>query len=165
MKICTTILAALAMLATASCQTTIGAGSISGGSAVGVSTTVGGGGASGDFLVQSMVVVPDPSVPGRFEVLQRAGRGPSEYWCAAGRYAIERLRVAPASRIYLENPMGPGKLGRGNSVGFTVQPDAALKAKADAQTNGLSMSIDRVGENWGAEHGRLQCKNEGFFFF
>lgn len=153
-----------AVFCVASCQTTLGVAGGGSGGAVGVSTTVGQ--ANGDFIARGpMVVVPDPTVPGRFEVLRTVGQGPSDYWCAAGQYAIERSHLPPATRIYVEQPMGPGKIGRGQSVGFTTSPSAALLATAEASENGLSMSIDRVGENWGAEHGRTQCKSQiGFFF-
>ncbi|MGJ8585971.1 MAG: hypothetical protein ACSHXD_17915 [Marinosulfonomonas sp.] len=157
-------LAVAALFSVASCQTTLGVAGGGAGGAVGVSTTVGQ--SRGDFIARGpMVVVPDPNVPGRFEVLRTAGQGPSDYWCAAGQFVIERSHLRPGTRIYVDQPMGPGKIGRGQSVGFTTSPSAALKATADAHDNGLSMSIDEVGENWGAEHGRTQCKSQVGFFF
>ncbi|MGR3662493.1 MAG: hypothetical protein ACU0CA_15130 [Paracoccaceae bacterium] len=151
----------------ASCQTTLGVGGISGGTAVGVSTTVGNG-SRGTYLAQNwMRVVPDPAVPGRFEVMQRAGNGGSGYWCAAGQYVIVSRGMRPGTRIYLDQPIGPGKMGIGSSIGFTVAPDAELQAIADAQSNGLVMSMKRIGENWSAEHSRSQCapiRRFGFYY-
>ena len=37
--------------------------------------------------------VGDASDPSRFDILQNAGSGGSEYWCAAGDYAIKKLGV------------------------------------------------------------------------
>jgi len=149
----------------ASCQGTIGIGGISNGAGVGLSTTVGQP-VNGLFVARNLVqVVPDPSVPGRFEVRQRAGEGGSGYWCAAGQYVIEGRRMHPTTRVYLQQPMGPGRVAGRNSIGFTVAPDAQLSATADAQVNGLTMSMKRVGENWSAEHARSQCRNQiGMFF-
>lgn len=154
-------------LVLASCQSTIGVGGISNGTAVGVSTTVGQP-VNGVYNTRSLMqAVPDLSVPGRFEIRQRAGEGGSDYWCAAGQYVIEGRRMNPNTRIYLQQPMGPGRVSGGNSIGFTVAPDASLSAAAAAQENGLSMSMNRVGENWSAEHARTQCRRlvGPFFFF
>lgn len=153
------------MIVLASCQTTVGVGGVSGGTAVGVSTTLGNA-STGTFMTRNLMrAVPDTSVPGRFEVLQKAGQGGSGYWCAAGQYVIEGRRMHPTTRIYLDQVFGPGKMGVGNSIGFTVAPDADLQAIAAAQSNGLNMSMRRVGENWSAEHARSQCAPSRFGFF
>ncbi|WP_380054218.1 hypothetical protein ACFE33_13110 [Falsihalocynthiibacter sp. SS001] len=137
--------AVLALVGLSACSATVSGGS-------------GGAGPNRFIASNNMVVYGDPSVPGRFEVQQRAGRGGSDYWCAAGEYAIQGMGVGPASRIYLETPYGAGYLSNsGKTAGFTVAPDAQLQAAAAAQSNGLTMSIKRVGENWGAEHARTQC--------
>lgn len=150
----------------ASCQTTLGVGGVSGGTAAGVSTTVGNGSRGTYLAYNHMRVVPDPAVPGRFEVMQRAGNGGSGYWCAAGEYVIVSRGMRPGTRVYLEQPLGPGKMGIGSSMGFTVAPDAELQAIADAQSNGLVMSMKRIGENWSAEHSRSQCAPvPGIWFF
>ncbi|MGR3659698.1 MAG: hypothetical protein ACU0CA_00740 [Paracoccaceae bacterium] len=96
------------------------------------------------------VVAGATSDPGRFDILQKSGSGGSEYWCGAGHYAMERLQVPPATRIYLVQALGPGPLGR-NSIGFSVTPGAASGG------GGVTMSMKKVGQNWGAEHARSQC--------
>jgi hypothetical protein len=153
------IVAVAAFSGLSACTTTV-AGS-SGGTGVAMSTSTPSR-ATGIFVASnSMVVYPDPAVPGRFEVQQRAGRGGSDYWCAAGEYAIQRAGVRTNTRVYLETPYGAGHLSSsGKTAGFTVQPSAELQQKAAMQSNGLSMKIDRVGENWSAEHGRIQCKSD-----
>lgn len=100
--------------------------------------------------------VGDASDPSRFDILQNAGSGGSDYWCAAGEYAIKKLGVSPATRVYLVQPLAKGRLGR-NSVGFSVNPNAV----PSAGSNGFTMSITKVGQNWSAEHARSQCKSTG----
>ena len=113
--------------------------------------------ASSFLASNGMKVAGDPSASGRFEVLQRGGKGPSDYWCAAGEYVIQVLRMSPGTRIYLDQKKGAGKLGLGSSAGFTAKPDANLLAIVESQSKGLSMSITKVGDNWPAEHSRAQC--------
>lgn len=148
------IVAAIALIGLSACNT-----SGSGGAGASGSTQSASG---GRFLASnSMVVFGDPAVPGRFEVQQRAGRGGSDYWCAAGEYAIRSLGVSPGSRIYLETPYGQGHLSsNAKTAGFTVAPSADLRQRASMQSNGLTMRIDRVGENWSAEHGRTNCDSQ-----
>jgi hypothetical protein len=117
-------------------------------------------GHAGRFLASNgMKVVGDPSASGRFEVLQRGGKGLSDYWCAAGEYVIQALRMKTGTRIYLDQKMGPGKMGISNSAGFTAVPDANLLAIAEGQSKGYAMSITKVGDNWPAEHSRAQCSS------
>lgn len=154
--------AAIALVGLTACNTSVSGSS--GGVGASVSTQSARG---GTFLASnSMVVYGDPAVPGRFEVQQRAGRGGSDYWCAAGEYAIQMLRVRPGARVYLETPFGQGHLSsNAKTAGFTVAPSNELQQIAAMQSNGLTMRIDRVGENWSAEHGRIQCPslfNMGF---
>lgn len=99
----------------------------------------------------------DPSANGRFEVLQLAGKGASDYWCAAGEYVIQRLGMSTGTRIYLDQAMGPGRMGIGNSAGYTAIPNAELLAIVEGQSKGYAMSITKVGDNWPAEHSREQC--------
>jgi hypothetical protein len=102
----------------------------------------------------------DPSANGRFEVQQLAGMGASDYWCAAGEYVIQRLGMSTGTRIYLDQKMGPGRMGIGNSAGYTANPNAELLAIVEGQSKGYAMSITKVGDNWPAEHSRAQCWSE-----
>lgn len=159
--------AVLAIVGLSACNTTVGVSSGGTGVAVSTSSPATRSGARTFIASNSMVVFGDPSVPGRFEVQQRAGRGNSDYWCAAGEYAIQSLGVSPGTRVYLETPYGAGHLSSsGKTAGFTVAPDSQLRSIAATQSNGLTMGLKRVGENWSAEHGRTQCPslfNRGFF--
>jgi hypothetical protein len=100
-----------------------------------------------------MRVWTDTSDPSRFDVLQLAGRGGPDYWCAAGRYVIERRGMPNGTRIFLVQPLGRGRLNR-NSIGFSVNPDIAT---GGGGTNRVTMSTNDVGQNWSAEHARTQC--------
>jgi hypothetical protein len=154
-----------AMLVLASCQATVGVAGGGNGAALGMTTTIGHT-PQGTYMTRNLMrAVSDPSAPGRFEVRQKAGEGGSGYWCAAGQYVIEGRRMGPTTRIYLEQPIGPGKVVGGTSIGFTVAPDASLSAAAEAQENGLIMSMNRIGENWSAEHARSQCRGSRFGLF
>lgn len=101
----------------------------------------------------SMRIVGDASDPGRFDILQRAGNGGADYWCAAGEYVIRGRGLDPATRIFLVQPLGKGRLGR-NSIGFTITPDTSLVSSG----NGATMSMKRVGQNWSAAHAYGQCE-------
>lgn len=98
--------------------------------------------------------VGDETNPNRFDILQNAGSGGSDYWCAAGEYAIKKLGAPPTARIYLVQPLGKGRLGR-NSVGFSLNPNDVPGGQS---AGGFTMSITKVGQSWGAEHSRSQCK-------
>lgn len=125
---------------------------------VAVSAMMASAGHAGSFLASNgMKVVGDPSASGRFEVLQRGGKGPSDYWCAAGEYVIQALRMRTGTRIYLDQKMGPGKMGIGNSAGYSANPSAELLAIVESQSKGFTMSTKKVGDNWPAEHSRAQC--------
>ena len=100
-----------------------------------------------------MRVWTDTSDPSRFDVLQLAGRGGPDYWCAAGKYVIERRRMDNGTRIFLVQPLGRGRLSR-NSIGFSVNPGISVSG---GQTNRVTMSTNDVGQNWSAEHARTQC--------
>lgn len=113
---------------------------------------------AGQYVASNSInVVGDPSVSGRFETRQRGGKGGPDYWCAAGEYVIQSLHMSPGTRMYLEQPMGTSTMGLGRSIGFTVKPDAALIALSEGQSKPLSLSMKRVGDNWTAEHGRTEC--------
>ncbi|MDE0589031.1 hypothetical protein OU789_03725 [Halocynthiibacter sp. C4] len=160
-------MAATACGALAACNAgtvSVGAGGSGGG--VAVSGNVGSPAASVSRYVASNSMVVLGAGYGHFEVQQRAGKGGSDYWCAAGEYVIEALGQRPGTRIYLEKPFGPSNLTSAKSIGFTFAPDASFKAMADGVNSGLTMSMKTVGSNWSAEHSRSQCSNliyNGFF--
>ncbi|MCT8159333.1 hypothetical protein [Pseudoruegeria sp. SHC-113] len=112
------------------------------------------------FIAQnSLQVIANPSRPVDFEVLQQSPNGPSDYWCAAGDYAMRKLGVPSTARIYLRKPIGPAEFRSGrNAIGYTVDPSPELSQRASVLPSRLTMSINRVGENWGAEHARFTCQ-------
>lgn len=105
------------------------------------------------------LVVPDARAPGQFEVFARAGDSGSDLWCAASEFAERELRVPTNGRIYLVTPRGPSQTRPGRtSATFTISPDAALRAAADALPDSLSMGVDRPGRNFLPLHGRISCR-------
>lgn len=111
-------------------------------------------------LTRGNLVLPDPEVPGQFEVFARAGDGPAEYWCAAAEYAKREFRAAPNARIYVVIPRGRSQNNPGrNSTVFTLRPDAATQAAAAVpKGDDLSMSVDRIGNNYRMAHGLIACQ-------
>ena len=106
------------------------------------------------------LVLPDPSVPGQFEVFPIAGDAGRDYWCAAAKFAERRLNVLPNRRIYVVTPRGPSRTVPGKrSVVFTVAPDAAVVAAGEAiPANDINMDVARVGRNFRMAHGRQTCR-------
>lgn len=104
-----------------------------------------------------MRVAGDPANPSRFDILQLAGNGGSDYWCAAGEYVVRRLGLSGTTRIYLVQPLGRGRLDR-NSIGYSVNPSADVVNASSG--NGATMSMKKVGQNWSAAHARGQCPSE-----
>ncbi|AML51648.1 hypothetical protein [Falsihalocynthiibacter arcticus] len=152
--------AVFSLVGLSACNTTVAGGS--GGVGMSASTSSPTRTGAHVFLASNdMVVYGDPAVAGRFEVQQRASRGGSDYWCAAGQYAVQSLGVEPNARIYLAAPIGDGHLSnKAKTAAFTVSPDVELQNIAAAQSNGLTMTITRVGENWSVAHSRLQCDSD-----
>ena len=100
--------------------------------------------------------VGDASDASRFDILQNAGSGATDYWCAAGEYAIHKLGLTPTTRLYLVQPLGKGRLGR-NSIGFSSAPTSG-----GVSSNGLTMSMNKVGQNWTVSHARAVCGSDDF---
>lgn len=122
---------------------------------------------SGGFISQySLQVLPSPTNPADFEVLQKSPNGATDYWCAAGEYAIRRLGVSPVARVYLRKPSGPAEFRDGrSSIGFTVAPSPGVQQAAAAQGQRFTKTMRNVGENWGAESSRSSCFGPNSVFF
>ncbi|TCM88080.1 hypothetical protein [Rhodovulum steppense] len=105
------------------------------------------------------LVVPDPAIPGQFEVFTQAGDSGADLWCAASEFARDELRVPANRRIYLAAPRGPSatRPGRTSAV-FTVSPDADLRAAAEALPDSLTMGVTRPGRNFLPLHGQMACR-------
>ena len=66
-----------------------------------------------------------------------------DYWCQAGSYARNQLRIPVATRIYLVREMGPSQSVPGErSVVFSLNPPEGVDT-----TPGNSVTVKRVGEN------------------
>ncbi|MCO8146927.1 hypothetical protein NHN26_17205 [Rhodovulum tesquicola] len=105
------------------------------------------------------LVVPDPAIPGQFEVFVRAGDSGSDLWCAASEFAERELRVPVNRRIYLVTPRGLSQTRPGlRSAIFTVSPEVALLDAARDLPDSLSMDVTRPGRNFLPLHGRIACR-------
>jgi hypothetical protein len=59
-----------------------------------------------------------PAENGVFYISGRATLWARDYWCAAGEYALRRLRLPETARIYVVDPYRPGR----NEIGFSTDP-------------------------------------------
>ncbi|SIO57439.1 hypothetical protein SAMN05444722_3730 [Rhodovulum sp. ES.010] len=106
------------------------------------------------------LVVPDPTVPGQFEVFTVPGDAGRDLWCAAGIYAIDELNVPATRRIHLVRPLGSSdtRPGRKSAV-FTVSPDAEIRVAAEALPDDLlTLGVTRPGRNFLPMHARNSCR-------
>ncbi|MCT8329484.1 hypothetical protein [Albidovulum sediminis] len=96
------------------------------------------------FTAQNgLLVQPDGS---GFTVPWRGRSGASDFWCAAGDYAIRVLHLNPAEVIYRASPP---KRGAGEAVRFTLDPAQSaeksglfvLGAKGGGITAGHAQSL------------------------
>lgn len=94
-----------------------------------------------------------PLSNGRFEVVNRNNSRTQEYWCAAGDYAIARLRTSATQRIYIQVPIGPSKSRPGRkAVQFSLSPPASGPAPQS-----YSLTVKTVGETLTASFARNYC--------
>ncbi len=75
----------------------------------------------------------------------RGRSAPTDFWCAAGDYAIRRLHLAPTAMIWRASEP-PRRAGEG--IDFTLRPEAA------ASSSGL---ITLGGEDAGLSAGAAQA--------
>ncbi|MCE8508716.1 hypothetical protein KBY22_06005 [Ruegeria pomeroyi] len=94
-----------------------------------------------------------PVSKGVFEVVNRHGSAPKDFWCGAGDYAIRVLRTSATQRIYLWQAVGPAVTVKGRKgVQFSLQPPQG------ADTNpGYSISVKKVGDNMTASMAQNYC--------
>lgn len=104
-----------------------------------------------------MLAQSDPSRNGVFETFAKSGAGTSEYWCAAGDFALRKLHVPVATRLYVVR--GPGRSNidpSRKSVVFTYSPSQDI-LNAAASAGGVSASVTTVGYNMRAAQGQSLC--------
>lgn len=104
-------------------------------------------------------VLPVPGRPGTFEVIFYAGNGPEHFRCSAGSYATRALGLLPNRRVYLAAPLGPSATRPGRrAVTFTVLPDEALRAAAEALPEDQILAMTRPGDSFLAGAGAFLCE-------
>jgi hypothetical protein len=107
----------------------------------------------------TMRVAPDPARPDTAAVISRAQAGPSDFWCAAGDYAVRRLGAAPTDRVYILRGEGPSPVSFGRSaVTFTTDPPPELAdGPRPGPETGYALSLETPGFNLRAAHARGYC--------
>lgn len=93
-------------------------------------------------------------LPGEgFEVVGRTGSAGSDYWCAAGDYAMRVLGAGGTQRIYLVRGRGaPETSNRKSAVQFSLTPPDGPEPR-----DSLFLSMRNVGDNLGAAFARNYC--------
>ena len=84
-----------------------------------------------------------------------------DFWCAAGDYAVRRLRAGNGARIYLVSGIQPSVTEPGRkAVRFTLTPDLAGVTPVKPQ---VSLSVDVQGDNMPVVITQGYCKwdNDG----
>ncbi|MGC9367920.1 MAG: hypothetical protein ACP5DX_00125 [Paracoccaceae bacterium] len=105
-------------------------------------------------------VLPVPGQPGTFEVIAYAGNDAEHFRCSGGSYVTKALGLLPNRRVYLVAPLGPSATRPGRrAITFTVLPDAALLAAAEALPGDMTLAMSRPGESFLAGAGVSLCKN------
>lgn len=90
---------------------------------------------------------------GVFEVVNRHGSAPKDFWCGAGDYAIRVLRTSATQRVYLVKPVGSAVTVQGRKgVQYALTPPQG----ADTSP-GYSVSVKRVGDNMPAHMAQNYC--------
>lgn len=90
---------------------------------------------------------------GVFEVVNRHGSAPKDFWCGAGDYAIRVLRTSATQRIYLVQPVGPAVTVQGRKgVQYALSPPQGANT-----TPGYSVSVKNVGDNMPAHMAQNYC--------
>lgn len=155
---------AVALAALSGCNVAVGTG---GGSGPGVAVSTNLGSTSGTYLTRNgFTAVPDPQVPGQFEILPSGRSGASDYWCAAGDYVAMGLGRGGNTRVYVAKAEGASRFASGRkATTFTFAPSAELKAAAEALPESYNFSVKRVGENRHAAAAQTVCRPINPFFF
>lgn len=91
-----------------------------------------------------------------FEVVGKSGSGGSQFWCAAGDYARRVLGADATQRVYLVRGPAPAQTYNWNRAvlfSLTVPQDADL-------ATGITLSMDRVGDNMMAAAAQAYCLDD-----
>lgn len=107
-------------------------------------------GASRGLFATKLTV--NPVTAKTFEVIEAYGAGASQMWCAAARYAQERLGK-DRGRIYLAEALGPAKTAPGKKGAvFSIDP-------VPGGRSGGSVSVSEPGYNLLVNHAIQFCRD------
>ena len=108
--------------------------------------------ASGAWQADNLLTV-NPLPNGVFEVIGRPGSAGSDYWCAAGDYALRVLGASGTQRIYITRGRGtPETSDRLQSVQFSLTLPAGVEPQ-----DGLFLKMKQVGDNLGVAFAQNYC--------
>ncbi len=99
------------------------------------------------FTAQNGLIV-QPDGPAAFTVPWRGKSGPTDFWCAAGDYAVRKLHLSPTALVYRasEPPRRSGE-----AIRFT------LRAGEAASSTGLAV-LGAKGAGLSAGHAQSFCE-------
>ena len=98
----------------------------------------------------------NPLPGGAYEVIGDPGSGGSEYWCAAGDYALRVLGAGATDRVFITRGRGaPETSQRRSGVQFSLTPPATVP-------DGLQIFMDmrRVGDSMNVAFARNYCLDD-----
>lgn len=88
-----------------------------------------------------------------FEVVGLTGSGPGDYWCAAAEYVMRTQTNSATQRIYVVRGLGQSETtDRKSAVQFSISEPVDVDTRP-----GLSLSVERVGENLNSASARSYC--------
>lgn len=92
---------------------------------------------------------------GGFEVVGGPGLAPSDYWCAAGDYALRVLRAPTTARVYLTRARGAAvTANRKSAVHFDLRP-----AQDAPPRDGVFLTVRRAGAHLSVGFAISYCEN------
>lgn len=104
-------------------------------------------------------VTPTQEAGADLEVYARPGASGMNYFCAAGEFAMNVLKVPAATRLVISRAEAPSTTRSGfKSVLFDIVP---MPEADSVPASGPSISPRRVGENRSASASRSFCKPPG----
>jgi hypothetical protein len=95
-----------------------------------------------------------PLADGTFEVIPQKSPATSDYWCAAGQYAIAQMSKPVGQPIYVWRSRGDSVANPGRTAvqfGFVPPPGGAVKS--------ISNSLDIIGNSVPASLAKTYCSD------
>ena len=107
------------------------------------------------WTADNLLTVNDLSGGDGFEVIGGPGLAPSDYWCAAGDYALRVLRAPTTARVYLTRARGPAVTANRKSAAhfsLTPAPDAPPH-------EGVFLTVRKAGAHLSVGFAISYCEN------